>query len=93
LLAKTDLHLSGRAHAREGCDDRRRDRDDRRDGWEIHYDRQLRDDEEYPDANRDNRLLQARPLRLDFPRFDGDNPAGWTYKVNQFFNYNQMPLC
>jgi hypothetical protein len=82
-----------RTHAREGRvgdDDRHQDKDDRRDGWEFCDDRQLRDDE-YPDANRVDRLLQARPLRLDFPRFDGDNPAGWTYKVNQFFDYYQTP--
>jgi hypothetical protein len=32
------------------------------------------------------------PCRLDFPRFDGDNPSGWMYKVNQFFAYYQTPL-
>jgi hypothetical protein len=32
------------------------------------------------------------PLRLDFPRFESDNPAGWMYKANQFFEYYQSPL-
>jgi hypothetical protein len=27
-----------------------------------------------------------------FPRFDGENPLAWTYKVNQFFDYYQTPL-
>jgi len=29
---------------------------------------------------------------MDFPRFNGDNPSGWSYKVNQFFDYYQTPL-
>jgi hypothetical protein len=28
-------------------------------------------------------MLQSRPLQLDFPHFNDENPAGWTYKVNQ----------
>lgn len=31
-------------------------------------------------------------MSLDFPRFDGENPSAWTYKVNQFFDYYQTPL-
>jgi hypothetical protein len=27
-----------------------------------------------------------------FPRFDGDNPANWSYKANQFFKYYQTPM-
>jgi hypothetical protein len=53
------LGLEMRTHAREGRvgdDDRHQDKDDRRDGWEFRDDRQLRDDE-YPDANREDRLL------------------------------------
>jgi hypothetical protein len=40
----------------------------------------------------EDRLFHTRPLRLDFPRFDGENPAGWTYKVTQFFEYYQTAL-
>jgi hypothetical protein len=47
-----------------------------------------KDDLEFP---RDDRRIQTRTLRLDFPRFDGDNPSGWSYKVNQFFDYYQTP--
>lgn len=34
---------------------------------------------------------QCNPLKLEFPRFDDDNPAAWIYKANQFYNYNQTP--
>ena len=33
--------------------------------------------------------LQTRFSRLDFPRFDEDNPTGWIYKVEQFFHYQR----
>ena len=33
--------------------------------------------------------IQIRAARLDFPRFNGDNPSGWIYWANQFFNYHQ----
>ena len=33
--------------------------------------------------------LQTRFARLDFPRFDGDNPTGWIYKAEQFFHYQR----
>jgi hypothetical protein len=33
---------------------------------------------------------QSRPPRLDFPKFDGDNPTGWIYKVEQYFGHYQM---
>jgi hypothetical protein len=26
---------------------------------------------------------------LDFPKFDGDNPTGWIYKAEQFFDHYQ----
>jgi hypothetical protein len=32
---------------------------------------------------------QPRPARLDFPKFDGDNPTRWIYKVEQFFEHYQ----
>ena len=31
--------------------------------------------------------LQARVSRLDFPRFDGEDPTGWIYIADQFFQY------
>jgi hypothetical protein len=78
--------------SRDGHDDRAHDRDKRRNGWNFRDERYLYDDDEFPDAHHDDRLLQPRPLPLDFPRFDGDNSAGWMYKVNQFFEYYQTPL-
>ena len=33
--------------------------------------------------------LQTRFSRLDFPRFDGENPTGWIYKAEQFFHYQR----
>ena len=33
--------------------------------------------------------LQTRFSRLDFPRFNGENPTGWIYKAEQFFHYKK----
>ena len=30
-------------------------------------------------------------LKLDVPRFDGTNPLGWIFKINQFFDYHSTP--
>jgi len=30
-------------------------------------------------------------IKLDVPRFDGTNPLGWIFKVNQFFAYHETP--
>jgi hypothetical protein len=44
------------------------------------------------DNPRGDRHMHPRPVHLDFPSFDGENPAAWTYKVNQFFDYYNTPL-
>ena len=31
----------------------------------------------------------SKSVRLDFPRFKGDDPASWVYKANQYFNFYQ----
>jgi hypothetical protein len=49
-------------------------------------------DDDFPEFPRGERPIHARAMRLDFPRFDGNNPAAWTYKANQFFDYYQIPL-
>ena len=36
--------------------------------------------------------LQTRFARLDFPRFNGDNPTGWIYKAEQFFQLHEIPV-
>ena len=38
-------------------------------------------------------LSLARPVKLDFPRFSGDDPASWVYKANQYFGYYQTPVA
>ena len=32
--------------------------------------------------------IQTKAISLEFPRFNGDNPNGWIYHANQFFNYH-----
>lgn len=32
--------------------------------------------------------LNMRLVKLEFPRFEGADPAGWIYRANQFFNYH-----
>ena len=29
----------------------------------------------------------SRPVKLDFPRFSGEEPNSWIYKANQYFRY------
>ncbi|KAL6316337.1 hypothetical protein AAG906_017972 [Vitis piasezkii] len=33
--------------------------------------------------------IQTRAVRLDFPKFNGEDPSGWVYRADQFFNYHQ----
>lgn len=37
--------------------------------------------------------INTRMLRLDFPRFEGDELLGWLYQTEQFFEYHQTPLA
>ena len=30
-------------------------------------------------------------MKLDVPRFDGMDPSGWIFKINQFFEYHDTP--
>ena len=30
-------------------------------------------------------------MKLDVPRFDGSDPSGWMFKINQFFAYHSTP--
>jgi hypothetical protein len=32
--------------------------------------------------------VQLKSIRLEFSRFNGDEPIGWVYKANQFFNFH-----
>lgn len=32
--------------------------------------------------------IHLRLVRIDFPKFDGEDTMGWLYRANQFFTYN-----
>lgn len=70
-----------------GLDNHRPHHPDRRDDWDDRETRRQVQDEDDLEFPPEDRRIQARTLRLDFPRFDGENPSGWSYKVNQFFDY------
>jgi len=44
-------------------------------------------DQLFPEDSSGDVVFQTRPLRLDFPRFDGEDPEGWSYRASQFFDY------
>ncbi|KAF9607193.1 hypothetical protein IFM89_033400 [Coptis chinensis] len=35
-------------------------------------------------------IIQDRPLRLDFPRFEGEDPESWLFQAEQFFTLNPI---
>ena len=37
-------------------------------------------------------LSVSRPMRLEFPKFSGEEPASWMYKANQYFGYYNTPI-
>ena len=37
-------------------------------------------------------LPLSRPMKLDSPRFSGEEPASWVYKANQYFKYYNTPI-
>ena len=40
---------------------------------------------------RSSQPLQARQVKLDFPRFDGTDPLNWIFRAEQFFSYYDTP--
>ena len=38
-------------------------------------------------------MALSRPVRLEFPRFSGEDPASWVYKANQYFKYYNTPVA
>lgn len=34
--------------------------------------------------------FQPRFSKIDFPKFQGDDPSGWVYKCERFFEFNQI---
>ena len=43
-------------------------------------------------SNTSTILAIPKPLRLEFPRFSGEEPTGWVYKANQYFRYYNTTL-
>ena len=37
-------------------------------------------------------LPVSRPMKLEFPRFFGEDLASWVYKANQYFRYSSTPI-
>ena len=37
-------------------------------------------------------LALSRPVRLEFPKFSGEDPTSWVYKANQYFKYYNTPI-
>lgn len=35
--------------------------------------------------------LSPHRMKLEVPRFDGADPLGWIFKINQFFEYHATP--
>lgn len=52
--------------------------------------------EENPFANGKSsvgcRELHEPFLKLMFPKFDGEDPNGWIYKAEQYFDYNNVSI-
>jgi len=42
-----------------------------------------------PKLQIDNPLHLPTTIKLDVPRFNGEDPLGWIFKVNQFFDYHR----
>ena len=38
-------------------------------------------------------MAMTRPMRLEFLRFSGEDPASWVYKANQYFKYYNTPIA
>ena len=37
-------------------------------------------------------LPVSRTMKLEFPRFFGEDPTSWVYKANQYFRYYNTPI-
>lgn len=42
--------------------------------------------------NHDPRRFNNRGVKLDFPHFQGINPAAWLFKANHYFDFHQTSL-
>ena len=35
--------------------------------------------------------MNMKPIRIDVPRYDGGDPQGWIFKIQQYFNFHNAP--
>lgn len=59
------------------------------DNGSINQNQEIREGSREQSRSTQHGSLQTRFSRLDFPRFDGENPTGWIYKAEQFFHYQR----
>jgi hypothetical protein len=46
----------------------------------------------YPDGSTSGEgIIKAKTVRMDFPRFDGEDPEKWSYCAEQFFKFYNTP--
>ena len=53
-----------------------------------------REDSSHPHTSRSN-IISDHPhqhLKLSFPKFNGDDPTGWIYKAEQYFDFKKITL-
>lgn len=51
-----------------------------------------RNEEEFKSKHsRVSSSMHVRSIKLDFSRFDRENPTGWIYKANHYFGLHPMP--
>ena len=61
----------------------------------IHVQQKSREDSTTSSTSHGNPLfeehggIQTRAIRLEFPKFYGEDPNGWIYRAQQFFTYHQ----
>uniref|UniRef100_A0A6N2JVX6 Chromo domain-containing protein n=1 Tax=Salix viminalis TaxID=40686 RepID=A0A6N2JVX6_SALVM len=61
----------------------------------IHVQQKSREDSTTSSTSHGNPLfgehggIQTRTIRLEFPKFNGEDPNGWIYGAQQFFTYHQ----
>ena len=49
-----------------------------------------RSNENYISSNA-RAITFPKSIKVDFPRFKGEEPTAWVYKANQYFNYYKTP--
>jgi len=61
----------------------------------VHTQKKQKEDTPYGSSHMRNPLIeehggiQTWAIRLDFPKFSGEEPNGWIYHANQYFTYHQ----